>query len=286
MAAQGSQLTNKYAEGYPGRRYYGGCEYVDLAEQLALDRVKRLFGADTHGWAANVQPHSGAQANEAVFMAFMKPGDTFMGMNLAEGGHLSHGMALNMSGKWFNAVGYGLNARRGNRLRRDGAQGAREPAENHHRRRLGLCAAHRLRALRADRQGRRRAADGRHGALRRADRRRRVPEPDPARRHRHQHHAQEPARAARRHHPDAPGTREGDQQRGLPRAAGRPADARDRRQGGGVQGGAGARVQELPAAGREERRGAGRDAGRARPAHRQRPHREPPDAGRPARQRA
>jgi glycine hydroxymethyltransferase len=110
MAAQGSQLTNKYAEGYPGRRYYGGCEYVDLAEQLALDRVKQLFGADTHGWAANVQPHSGAQANEAVFMALMKPGDTFMGMNLAEGGHLSHGMALNMSGKWFNVVSYGLNA--------------------------------------------------------------------------------------------------------------------------------------------------------------------------------
>jgi len=109
MAAQGSQLTNKYAEGYPGRRYYGGCEYVDLAEQLALDRVKQLFGADKHGWAANVQPHSGAQANEAVFMAFMKPGDTFMGMNLAEGGHLSHGMALNMSGKWFDAVSYGLN---------------------------------------------------------------------------------------------------------------------------------------------------------------------------------
>jgi glycine hydroxymethyltransferase len=110
MAAQGSQLTNKYAEGYPGRRYYGGCEFVDQAEQLALDRVKRLFGADQHGWAANVQPHSGAQANEAVFMAFMKPGDTFMGMNLAEGGHLSHGMALNMSGKWFNVVPYGLNA--------------------------------------------------------------------------------------------------------------------------------------------------------------------------------
>jgi len=110
MAAQGSQLTNKYAEGYPGRRYYGGCEYVDGAEQLAIDRVKQLFGADRHGWVANVQPHSGAQANEAVFMALLKPGDTFMGMSLAEGGHLSHGMALNMSGKWFNAVSYGLNA--------------------------------------------------------------------------------------------------------------------------------------------------------------------------------
>jgi glycine hydroxymethyltransferase len=110
MQAQGSQLTNKYAEGYPGRRYYGGCEFVDQAEQLALNRVKQLFGADAHGWAANVQAHSGAQANEAVFLAFMKPGDTFMGMNLAEGGHLSHGMALNMSGKWFNVVPYGLNA--------------------------------------------------------------------------------------------------------------------------------------------------------------------------------
>jgi glycine hydroxymethyltransferase len=105
MAAQGTQLTNKYAEGYPGKRYYGGCENVDVAEQLALDRVKQLFGAP----AANVQAHSGAQANEAVFLAFLKPGDTIMGMSLAEGGHLTHGMALNMSGKWFNVVSYGLN---------------------------------------------------------------------------------------------------------------------------------------------------------------------------------
>jgi len=92
MAAQGSQLTNKYAEGYPGRRYYGGCEYVDGAEQLAIDRVKQLFGADQYGWVANVQPHSGAQANEAVFMALLKPGDTFMGMSLAEGGAASGSM--------------------------------------------------------------------------------------------------------------------------------------------------------------------------------------------------
>jgi glycine hydroxymethyltransferase len=105
MAAQGTQLTNKYAEGYPGKRYYGGCENVDVAEQLAIDRVKQLFGAV----AANVQAHSGAQANEAVFLAFLKPGDTIMGMSLAEGGHLTHGMALNMSGKWFNVVSYGLN---------------------------------------------------------------------------------------------------------------------------------------------------------------------------------
>ena len=105
MWAQGTQLTNKYAEGYPGKRYYGGCEYVDVAEQLAIDRVKQLFGAD----AANVQPHCGASANEAVFLAFLKPGDTIMGMSLAEGGHLTHGMPLNMSGKWFNVVSYGLD---------------------------------------------------------------------------------------------------------------------------------------------------------------------------------
>jgi len=105
MAAQGSQLTNKYAEGYPGKRYYGGCENVDVVEQLAIDRVKKLFGAE----AANVQPNSGSQANQAVLLAFLKPGDTILGMSLAEGGHLTHGMPLNMSGKWFNIVSYGLN---------------------------------------------------------------------------------------------------------------------------------------------------------------------------------
>ena len=107
MAAQGSQLTNKYAEGYPGKRYYGGCENVDVAEQLAIDRVKQLYGAD----AANVQPHCGASANQAVFLAFLKPGETILGMSLAEGGHLTHGMALNLSGKWFKAESYGLNAK-------------------------------------------------------------------------------------------------------------------------------------------------------------------------------
>ncbi len=105
LEAQGSQLTNKYAEGYPGKRYYGGCEFVDQAEQLAIDRLKKLFGAE----AANVQANSGSQANQAVLMAFAKPGDTIMGMSLAEGGHLTHGMPLNMSGKWFNVVAYGLN---------------------------------------------------------------------------------------------------------------------------------------------------------------------------------
>ena len=107
MQAQGSQLTNKYAEGYPGKRYYGGCEYVDVAEQLAIDRLKQLFGAEF----ANVQPNSGSQANQGVFFALLQPGDTIMGMSLAEGGHLTHGMPLNMSGKWFNVISYGLNAK-------------------------------------------------------------------------------------------------------------------------------------------------------------------------------
>jgi len=106
MAAQGSQLTNKYAEGYPGKRYYGGCEHVDVVETLAIERLKTLFGANF----ANVQPNSGSQANQAVFFALLQPGDTIMGMSLAEGGHLTHGMPLNMSGKWFKVVSYGLDA--------------------------------------------------------------------------------------------------------------------------------------------------------------------------------
>jgi len=106
MAAQGSQLTNKYAEGLPGKRYYGGCEFVDIVEQIALERVKKLFDAE----AANVQPHSGAQANQAVFMAALNPGDTILGMSLPHGGHLTHGSPVNMSGKWFKVVAYGLDA--------------------------------------------------------------------------------------------------------------------------------------------------------------------------------
>jgi glycine hydroxymethyltransferase len=109
LEAQGSVLTNKYAEGYPGKRYYGGCEFVDIAEQLAIDRVKQLFGADY----ANVQPHSGSQANAAVYLALLKPGDTILGMSLADGGHLTHGSKVNFSGKLFNAVQYGLNPETG-----------------------------------------------------------------------------------------------------------------------------------------------------------------------------
>src|SRR5437867_8650820 len=104
LEAQGSVLTNKYAEGYPGRRYYGGCQFVDIAEQLAIERSTKLFGCAF----ANVQPHSGAQANQAAFMAMMQPGDTFMGLNLAAGGHLTHGSPVNMSGKWFKVVPYNV----------------------------------------------------------------------------------------------------------------------------------------------------------------------------------
>ena len=105
MQAQGSVMTNKYAEGYPGRRYYGGCQYVDIAEELAIERIKKLFNCNF----ANVQPNSGSQANQAVFMSLMKPGDTFLAMDLASGGHLTHGAKPNLSGKWFNAIHYGVN---------------------------------------------------------------------------------------------------------------------------------------------------------------------------------
>ena len=105
MEAQGSVLTNKYAEGYPGKRYYGGCEFVDNIEQLAIDRVCELFGCKF----ANVQPNSGSQANQAIFLALLKPGDTILGMSLDSGGHLTHGSPVNMSGKWFNIVSYGVN---------------------------------------------------------------------------------------------------------------------------------------------------------------------------------
>ena len=104
LEAQGSIMTNKYAEGYPGKRYYGGCQFVDVAENLAIERAKQLFGANF----ANVQPNSGCQMNQAVFLALLQPGDTFMGLDLNSGGHLTHGSPVNMSGKWFNVVSYGV----------------------------------------------------------------------------------------------------------------------------------------------------------------------------------
>ena len=165
MAAQGSQLTNKYAEGYPGKRYYGGCEFVDIAERIALERVMKLFRAD----AANVQPHSGAQANQAVFFAALKPGDTILGMSLPHGGHLTHGSPVNISGKWFKVIPYGL----------DPATelidyAAAERLAHEHKPKLIIAAPRRTRASSTGALPRNRRCgggvpDGRHGALRRPD---------------------------------------------------------------------------------------------------------------------
>ena len=147
LEAQGSVLTNKYAEGLPGKRYYGGCQFVDVAENLAIERVTKLFGCGF----ANVQPHSGASANAAVFFALMQPGDTFMGLNLAAGGHLSHGMAINHVRQVVQA-GALQRAPRRPAHRHGGGRAARPraQAEAHHRRRLGLSAHHRLQALPRD----------------------------------------------------------------------------------------------------------------------------------------
>ena len=196
MEAQGSQLTNKYAEGYPGKRYYGGCEYVDIAEQLAIDRCKQLFGADY----ANVQPHSGSQANQAVYFALLKPGDTILGMSLAHGGHLTHGAKVNITGKLFNAVQYGVNDQ--GLIDYDEVErlAARAQAEDGRRRLQRVLAGDRLGALPRHRRQGRRLPVRRHGPRRRPGRRRRVPEPGAARARRHLDHAQDPARPARRHH--------------------------------------------------------------------------------------
>ncbi len=280
LQAQGSVMTNKYAEGYPGRRYYGGCQFVDVAENLAIERACQLFGAKF----ANVQPNSGSQANQAVFLALLKPGDTFLAMDLAAGGHLTHGAKPNMSGKWFKPVHYGVRMQ-DQRLDYDqvGRTGGRAQAEADHRRRLGYPAADRLRALPRDRRLGRRLPDGRHGAFRRSGRGRAASEPDAARGRRHHHHPQDPARPARRHGADQRrGDREEDQLGGLPGAAGRAADACHRREGRRLRRGAAAGVRRLCRAGRRQRQGAGRGADEGRPRHRHRRHRHPPDAGRPA----
>ena len=198
LEAQGSVLTNKYAEGYPGRRYYGGCAEVDRAEPLAIERAKRLFGCSF----ANVQPHSGAQANQAVFLALLQPGDAILGMSLAAGGHLTHGAAPNLSGKWFRALAYGVR-------REDGLLDYEELERVARAERpkliiaggIGLSALHRLRPHPRGGGRGRRAFHGGHGAFRRARRRRPVPEPAAARACRHHHDAQDAARPARRHDP-------------------------------------------------------------------------------------
>ena len=270
MAAQGSQLTNKYAEGYPGKRYYGGCEFVDIAEQLAIDRAMKLFDAGF----ANVQPHSGAQANQAVFFAVLKPGDTVLGMSLPHGGHLTHGSPVNMSGKWFNVVAYGLDPAT-ELIDYDAA----ERLAREHKPKLIVAGASaysrvidwaRFRAI-ADSVGAFLMADMAHYAgLVAAGL---YPSPVGIAAFRHEHDAQDAAWTARRLHPRGRGAREDDQFGGVPRVAGRTADARHRRQGGGVQGGAVARIQGLPGAGAGKRAGAGRRAAGARSAHRLRRHR-------------
>ena len=177
MEAQGSVLTNKYAEGYPGKRYYGGCEHVDVIEQLAIDRVKALFGAES----ANVQPHSGAQANAAAMFALLEPGDTILGLALAHGGHLTHGMRINFSGKLYNVVPYHVSEH--NHLV-DMAEverpGPRAPAQADRRRLVRLLPAAGLRRVPPDRRPRRRLPDGGHGALRRPGGRGPAPEPGAA----------------------------------------------------------------------------------------------------------
>ena len=230
LEAVGSVLTNKYAEGYPGRRYYGGCEEVDVAEQLAIDRAKELFGAEH----ANVQAHAGAQANNAAYMALIEPGDTIMGMALDHGGHLTHGMKLNVSGKLYEVVAYHVGR---DDLSVDMDE-VEQLAEEHRPKVIvaGWSAYPRhldFAAFREIADGGRRQADGRHGPFRRAGRRRRAPEPGPARRRRHDDDPQDALRPAQRDDPLPRGTRRGDRQGDLPRTAGRAADAHHRRQGGG-----------------------------------------------------
>ena len=195
LEAAGSVLTNKYAEGYPGKRYYGGCEWVDVAEQLAIDRAKEVFGAEH----ANVQPHAGAQANNAAYMALIEPGDTILGMALAHGGHLTHGMKLNVSGKLYDVVAYHVR-REDNLVDMEEVASARRgaQAEGDRRRLVRVPAPARLRRSSARSPTRWRQADGRHGALRRAGRRRRAPQPGAARRRRHHHDPQDARRAAQR----------------------------------------------------------------------------------------
>ena len=197
LEALGTVLTNKYAEGYPGKRYYGGCEFVDVAERLAIERAKRLFGADH----ANVQPHSGAQANMAVYLAVCKPGDTMVGMNLSHGGHLTHGHPLNFSGRFFNIVAYGVR-KEDERIDYDEMAAL---VREHRPKMLVVGASAYPRIIDSQGQeGRRRGGvrgHGGHGAHRRAGGGRAAPEPRAPRRVRDHHHPQDPAGAPRRHGP-------------------------------------------------------------------------------------
>ena len=285
MEAQGSVLTNKYAEGYPGRRYYGGCEFVDVIEKLAIERIKTLFGAGF----ANVQPHSGAQANAAAMQALIKPGDTILGLSLAHGGHLTHGMRINFSGLLYNVAAYEVS-KEDHRVDMDevAPSGASAPAEADHRRLVGLPPSARFRPVPRDRRRGRRLPDGRHGPLRRPGRHRPAPVAGPVRARHHHHHPQDAGRPARRCHPDQR-RRSGqeDQLRRLPRPAGRPAGARHRGEGGRVQDGRRPGLQGAGRADRPRRRPPREAPGRGRRHRRRRDgadrrYRRAPGAGRPA----
>jgi len=220
-------MTNKYAEGYPGKRYYGGCEFVDVAETLAIERARKLFGAEH----ANVQTHAGAQANMAVLMAVLQPGDTLLGMSLAHGGHLTHGTKVSFSGKLYNAVAYGV--RKGDELI-DFDQ-VRSLAREHKPKLIIAGASAYPRTMEyapfreiADEIGA--TFPGRHGAHRRARRDGAAPVAGPARRLRHLDNAQDAARPAWRPHPHDRGLRAGDRQERVPRHPRRTVHAYDRRQ--------------------------------------------------------
>ena len=281
MAVQGSKLTNKYAEGYPGRRYYGGCEHVDVAERLAIERAKALFGADF----VNVQPHSGSQANAAVYMALVEPGDTVLGMSLADGGHLTHGAKPNFSGKLYHAVQYGIDAERGEIDFEQVAALARE-----HRPKLivaGFSAYsrfiewERFRTI-ADEVGAWLFVDMAHVAglvavgL--------YPNPVPiadvvtTTTHKTLRGPRGGMILARAN----PGLEKRFNSLVFPRYAGRAADARHRRQGARPQGGDGTGVPGLPGAGGRERPGDGRGARIAWLPGGLPGHRQPPLPGRPA----
>ena len=246
LQSQGSVLTNKYAEGYPGRRYYGGCEEVDVAEELAIERAKSLFGAEF----ANVQPHSGATANAAVLHAIARPGDTLLGLSLDQGGHLTHGMKINFSGRLFNIVAYGVDPETSiidmdevRRLAIEHQPKVIIAGWSAYPRQLDFARVPR------DRRRGRRAAVGRHGALRRARRRRAAPEPRAARARRLVDRAQDDRRTALGLHPhERRRDREEDQLGRVPGPAGRPAHARHRGEGDGVQARGDAGVQGAPGA--------------------------------------
>ena len=280
LEAQGSVMTNKYAEGYPGARYYGGCEWVDVAETLAIERAKKLFGAQF----ANVQPNSGSQMNQAVFLALLQPGDTFMGLDLAAGGHLTHGSPVNMSGKWFKASHYTVR-------REDQIIDMDEVAKQAEQVKPKLIIAggsaysrawdfKRFREI-ADSVGAYLLVDMAHFAGLVAGGVHASPVP----------HAHVTTTTTHKSLRGPRGglilmQRRGDRQEAefgdLPGPAGRSADACDRRQGGRVRRGAAAGLQDLRQERRRERQGAGRNAARPRLRYRLRRHRQPSDAGRPA----